>query len=407
MLDLFGSGLLSLVAFLAVISFVVVIHELGHYAAGRVFGVHAEAFSLGFGPRLIGWKDHSGTDWRLSAFPVGGFVMFRGDANAASVPKREALEQLRAQTADADTILHFKPVWQRAIITAAGPAVNFLLAIAIFTVVGFSQGDYADEFEISAVAPGSAAEQAGLQPGDQITALDGRQIVNFNDVVQYVSVRAGQEIEISVDRGGVPVTLNATPQRTLRNDGLGGERPMGMLGVEARQVADRERICCSLWQAPIYGVATTWEITAMTGDYLLRLVTGRASLDMVNGPLGIATTAGQVANAAAAAPEPGVAGGETGIEPAAPSFFERFGRVFMSLLAFAGLLSVAIGLMNLLPIPLLDGGHLVYYAYEAIAQKPPSVAVQEFAYRAGFLLLIGVLVVATWNDLSYLRGLFT
>lgn len=407
MLDLFGSGLLSLAAFIVVISFVVVIHELGHYCAGRYFGVHAEAFSLGFGPRLIGWRDRSGTDWRVSAFPVGGFVMFRGDANAASVPNREALEALRAETPDADKILHFKPVWQRAIITAAGPAVNFLLAIAIFTVVGLSQGDYSDEFEISGVIAGSAAEAAGIQAGDQITALDGRQVVNFNDVVQYVSVRADQEIEISLDRGGVPVSVSVTPRRTLRDDGLGGERPMGTLGVEARPVADRERICCSLWQAPLYGIAMTWEITAMTGDYLLRLVTGRASLDMVNGPLGIATTAGQVANAAAAAPQAGLDRGETASPAALPSLLERLGRVVLSLLAFAGLLSVAIGLMNLLPIPLLDGGHLVYYAYEAIAQKPPSVAVQEVAYRAGFLLLIGVLVVATWNDLSYLRGLFT
>lgn len=401
MIDLLGSGVLSLTAFVAVISFVVVIHELGHYWAGRRFGVHAEAFSIGFGPTLLSRRDGRGTQWRVAALPLGGYVRFRGDENAASAPDRETLKQLRESRADADTVLHFKPVWQRAIIVAAGPAANFLLAIVLFAALGMMRGEEIVQPLVGEVIEGSPAQAAGFQSGDLIVMMDGRRVDSFYDVMQHVSIRAGSPVSFTLDRNGDRIELAAIPQRQVRPDGLGGERALGFLGVALSAEAEETRVCCSLLQAPGHGVARTWEMTSMIADYMARLVTGRASLEHVNGPLGIATTAGQVANAAAS-------GGASvsGSQEAGPPLVARIGTVVISLLAFSALLSVALGLMNLLPIPVLDGGHLVYYAYEAVTKHPPSAALQDAAFRVGFGLLIGVMIVATWNDLSYLRGLF-
>ena len=401
MFDLVSSGLITVVAFVAVISFVVVIHELGHYWAGRAFGVHAEAFSIGFGSELFSWRDRLGTRWRIAAMPLGGYVRFRGDENAASAPDRETLEKLRAERDDADTVLHFKPLWQRAVVVAAGPAANFVLAVVLFAVIGALRGEVAVQPLIGQVVEGAPAAEAGFQAGDEILTMDGRRVDSFFEVMQHVSVRAGNPVDFTVARDGQTVSLSATPERRMRPDGLGGERALGFLGVGLSADAERTRTCCNLVQAPIHGVERTYETAAMIADYMARLVTGRASLEHVNGPLGIATTAGQVANAAASG------GAASGAEAGqGPGLGERAGAVIISLLAFSALLSVALGLMNLAPIPVLDGGHLVYYAYEAVAQRPPSAALQEAAFRAGFLLLIGVLLVATWNDLSYLRGLF-
>lgn len=402
MIDLLGSGLLSVAAFLAVISFVVVIHELGHYWAGRVFGVHAEAFSIGFGSTLVSWTDRLGTQWRISALPLGGFVRFRGDENAASAPDRETLKRLREERTDADTVLHFKPVWQRAIIVAAGPVANFILAAVLFAVIGAVRGERWIEPVIGEVQSGSAAQEAGLLEGDRILMLDGRPVTNYLQVGAYGAVRAGVPVEFTIERNQRRMTITVTPERQVRDDGLGGQRALGTFGFFGSEDAERGWRRVEVWQAPIHGVERTFEIAGTIASYMARLVTGRASLEHVNGPLGIATTAGQVANAAASGGSASAAG-----DGEAPSALERAGRVAISLLAFSALLSVALGLMNLLPIPVLDGGHLVYYAYEAVTQHPPSAALQDAAFRVGFMLLIGVMIVATWNDLSYLRALFS
>ncbi|KAA5801588.1 site-2 protease family protein [Alkalicaulis satelles] len=394
MTELFGAGLLSVAAFVAVISFVVVIHELGHMWAGRMFGVHAEVFSVGFGPTLATWRDRQGTLWRIAALPLGGYVRFRGDENAASAPDHQALEQLRAGRADADSVFHFKPVWQRAIIVAAGPLANFLLAIVVFAALGMARGEFITPPVIGQVQAGSPAEIAGFEPGDRVVAINGRTARSFTDISQAVIVRTGQDIRFDVERGDEIVRLNATPRREIRADGLGGERAMGFLGVSS-QTGRPEQVRYSLLEAPGYGVRRTWETVSMIGDYMVRLVTGRASFEMINGPIGIATTAGQVANVSVAAPAQD-----------SPPAHERVWRMVLSLAALSAVISVALGLMNLLPIPVLDGGHLVYYAYEAVTRRAPSLAVQEIGFRIGVGLVLTLLVVATWNDLNYLRGLF-
>lgn len=396
MMDIIGSGALSFFAFVFVISLVVVIHELGHYGAGRFFGVHAETFSIGFGPTLAAWRARSGTIWRIAALPLGGYVKFRGDLNPASIPDTD----IDRSDPQADTIMHLKPVWQRAIIVAAGPIANFVLAALIFTVLGLARGEFTYTAVVTGVIPGAAAEEAGFEIGDQILALDGQPAEDGLDVVAYVATRAGQAIEVEVLREGRVETLTATPRRTLVEDRFGGERPMGRLGIEVSTAGTGEQVCCTLLQAPLYGVGETVETTSMIVSFIGRLVTGNASVELMNGPLGIATIAGQVANVAVEAPE-------TTADQRAPSVMDRLARLILSLLTLAALLSVTLGLMNLLPIPVLDGGHLVYYAYEAVTQRPPSPAVQQAGYGVGLVLIVGMMVVATWNDLSYLRGLFS
>lgn len=397
MTDLLGSGLLSVIAFFAVISLVVVIHELGHFAAGRLFGVHVEAFSIGFGPTLASWRDRTGTVWRFAALPLGGYVRFLGDANAASAPDHETLERLREEREDADKVYHFKPVWQRALIVAAGPAANFVLAVLLFAIVGMVRGDVVIEPRIGVVQADSPAELAGFQPGDLVRSIDGRQIAGFSDISQAVMTRANTSMRFIVERDGQEVIIMATPRREMRPDGLGGTRAFGFLGVglaeDARQLQQR----FGPLEALGHGVARTADVTRTIVDYLFRLVTFRASIEHINGPLGIATTAGQIANIAVAAPD---------TDAASYDIAAALTRLMTSLLLLAGLLSVAVGLMNLLPIPVLDGGHLVYYAYEAVAKRPPSPGVQSLGFRAGLALILCLLVVATWNDLSYLVGRF-
>jgi regulator of sigma E protease len=396
MLDWLGSGTLSIFAFILVMGFVVIIHELGHYWAGRMCGVHADAFSMGFGPTLFSRTDKLGTVWKVSALPLGGFVQFRGDANAASAPDYETLEQLRSEHSDPDSVLHFKPVWQRAFIVAAGPLANFLLAIVLFSILGVMNGERVIEPRIGVVEEGSAAAQGGFQPGDLVTEINGSQISNFNSIREYVATRANQPIRFTVERDGAPVELSVTPDRTLRPDGLGGERAVGFMGVGVSQDAQVQVVRPALWEAPIYGVTRTVDTTGTIISYLSRLVTGRASTEHINGPVGIATTAGQLANLAVSD------GGAT----QSIGLLTRLERLFVVMLALSALLSVGLGLMNLLPIPVLDGGHLVYYAYEAIAKRPPSPSVQEMGFRLGLGLILAMFLVATWNDLSYLRGQF-
>lgn len=398
MTDILGSGLLSIAAFVAVISFVVVIHELGHYWAGRVFGVHAEAFSIDFGPTLFSWTDKRGTIWRIAGLPLGGYVRFLGDANAASAPDHATLERLRAEREDADQVYHFKPVWQRAVIVAAGPAANFVLAVVLFAIIGMARGEVILEPRIGQVVAESPAEEAGFEPGDVLLTIDGQRVRTFTDLSQAVMTRAGTPMRFIVDRGGEEVFLMATPRREMRPDGLGGTRAFGFLGVGLAEDAELIQRRFGPVEAVGHGVSRTADVTVTIVDYLGRLVTFRASLEHINGPLGIATTAGQIANTAVAAPA---------ADPTSHDLASAASRLATSLLLLAALLSVAIGLMNLLPIPVLDGGHLVYYAYEAVAKRPPSPGVQAMGFRAGLVLILGLLVVATWNDLSYLVGLFS
>lgn len=389
MIDFLSSGVITIMAFVIVISIVVVIHELGHYYAGRIFGIHAEAFSLGFGPTLFAVKDRRGTVWRIAALPLGGYVKFMGDAGAASEPDQEKLAAMRARLGeDADRCFHFKPVWQRAIVVVAGPLANFILAIVIFAGIAASFGERGLEPTVGEVRDGSPAQAAGFQPGDRIVAIGGSQIDQFTDIRMELMWRPGEPVIFDVERDGQMIELTAAPELQRLPDGLGGFREVAVVGfTSSGQIFERR-------YGPLesigVGLARVTGIVETTGQYIWRIITGRAPPNLLNGPVGIVTVSGQVAN---------------GTLDAAPSVGAALGGLALNLVQLAGFFSIGLGLVNLLPIPILDGGHLVYYAYEAVAGRPLSEKAQAIGFRVGLALVLGLMLVATWNDLVYLGGL--
>lgn len=389
-MSLIGSGFLTIFSFVFLISIVVVIHELGHYWAGRFCGVHAEAFSMGFGPTLVSWRDKRGTVWRVAAFPVGGYVKFLGDAGAASEPDADKLAQLRQQMGEAaDRCYHFKPIWQRAFITAAGPIANFILAIVIFSGIAMTFGSQPYQLPIvGSVVEGGAGEEAGFEVGDRIAAINGNRIDTFQDIITEVVWRPGEELRFEIVRDDAAMVIMAAPRGQREEDRFGGTRTLGRIGlgsVEGSALQDRYNPIEAVGQ----GIDRTWSVVSMTARYVSRVVTGRASAELLNGPVGIVTAAGQTAS--------------TSIE-AGDSAGESVFLLLVNLINLAAFLSVGLGLVNLLPIPILDGGHLVYYAYEAVARRPLSMQAQALGFRVGLVFVLGLMLVATWNDLNYLLG---
>ena len=387
-MSLIGSGFLTIFSFVFLISIVVVIHELGHYWAGRFCGVHAEAFSMGFGPTLFSWRDKQGTVWRIAAFPLGGYVKFLGDAGAASEPDESKLAEIRQRMGpDAAKCYHFKPIWQRAFITAAGPIANFILAIAIFATLALTLGERYLEPVVGRFTEESTARTAGFEVGDRILMINDAPIFRFRDITTEVSWRPGETLTFSVERNGEVLTLVAAPSQTIYEDGFGGERQAARLGIGP--AGPEMRRTFNPLSAVGFGAEQTWTVVSMTGRYVSYVVTGRSPPSQLNGPIGILTVAGQTAQTSI----------ESG-EDAGQSIF----LLFLNLINLAGFLSVGLGLVNLLPIPILDGGHLVYYAYEAVARRPLSMKAQAIGFRVGLALVLGMMLVATWNDLNYLLG---
>lgn len=399
MLDFLGQVVGYVVPFLLVLTLVLTIHELGHYGAARLFGVRIDRFSLGFGKALLSRTDKRGTEWRLAWLPLGGYVKFSGDLDATGVPDEAGLNALRREIVDEEgpgaerAYFHFKPVWQRAIIVAAGPVANFVLAIAIFATLALAVGEVIIvKPRIGSVEPGSPAAVAGFQPGDLIESANGRRVNEWADLAQHVMVRAGEPIRFGVDRAGTDLMLTATPSaRELTSPIDGSSIRSGYLGVgSSADPADLVRKRYNPVEALGVGVQQTVGILDTTMTYLRRIFTGRESGDQLSGPLGIARASGAVAGAAV---------------EGSGSFQDASARLALSLFTLAGLLSVGIGFLNLLPVPVLDGGHLVFYAYEAVARRPVGARVQEAGYRVGLALLVGLMLFATWNDLQKLSVL--
>jgi regulator of sigma E protease len=371
-----GSLFVTLIAFLVVLTVVVFIHEFGHFWVGRLCGVGVTAFSIGFGRELIGWTDRRGTRWKLAAIPLGGYVKFVGDLNAASVPDQEHLDGMTPEQR-AVSFPH-QNVAKRAAIVAAGPVANFILAIAIFAGFNYFNGRAVLEPQIEVVRPGSAAESAGFQPKDRVLSINGRQIDAFEDMVRLVSSSAGETLTFTVERAGQTVTLNATPNLSERDTPFGKQR-VGQLGVEAsRDPSAIKRVSYSAWGALKAGAVETWNLVDRTINFIRRLILGKESTDQLSGPIGIARASGTAFDV---------------------------GGVY-SLVSLIGFMSVSIGLINLFPIPLLDGGHLLFYAIEAVRGRPLSEKAQEIGFRIGFALVAMLMLFATWNDLVHLGTSF-
>jgi regulator of sigma E protease len=405
MLAIAHDALTWILPFLFVLTIVVTVHEFGHFLAARAFGAAVDRFSIGFGRAIAQWRDRAGTEWRIGWIPFGGYVRFAGDENVASVPDVDDLEALRRSIiahegpAAIHKYFHFKPLWQRAVIAAAGPIANFILSITLFSLLLMFVGESVMPAKITGIAPNSAAAAAGFQVGDLVLKADDRRVESFGDVREVVMMRAGVPIRFEVQRGGQTLDLVATPREGMIDDGLGGRQKGGMLGLESLPTR-AELIPRRLGpvQALSHGVYETWDVLSTTLYYLGRVVRGQVSADQLHGPLGVA----QMSHALAKA------GAEGGRSPG-----EQIGGSLIALLYMVAFYSVGIGFMNLLPIPVLDGGHLLFYAYEAVARRPVGAAVQTASYRVGLALLLGLMLFATTNDLQrsgvlhFLGGLFS
>ena len=364
-----------LLPFLFVLTVVVFFHELGHFWVARRCGVKIDAFSVGFGPELFGWTDRHGTRWRLAAIPLGGYVRFHGDDSAASTPDLKALERMGAE--ERRSSFFHKPVGQRAAVVAAGPIANFILAIVIFASMFALFGKQVTPPRVDAVQAGSAAEAAGFKGGDLVLTIDGKAVESFGDMQRIVGASPGQRLAVIVERGGAQVALTATPQLREMKDNFGNVMRIGVLGISrspnASEVVTQRY---GPLEAVQMGFAETWFVVERTMTYVGRIIVGRESADQLGGPIRIAQVSGQVASIG-----------------------------FVALLHLTAVLSISIGLLNLFPVPLLDGGHLLFYGIEALRGRPLSDRAQELGFRIGLALVVMLMIVATWNDLLHLMAL--
>ena len=405
MLAFVHTAVTYIVPFLLVLTLVVTIHELGHFWVAKACGVAIDRFAIGFGKAIVSWRDRSGVEWQIGWLPLGGYVKFSGDENAASVPDQEDLNDLRKQivahegSAAVQKYFHFKPLWQRALIVVAGPMANFLLAIVLFAILLGTLGERVSPARVDMIQPGQPAALAGFQIGDQIKVADGRRIRSFADLQQIIMLRAGEPVRFVVDRGGSEVILTATPARRDMVDPMGTKHSVGVLGFGyVQKPSDQTWTRYGPIEAVVLGAERTWSVLDTTVFYLGRVITGKESAAQLGGPIGIARASGAVAQAGA---------------QGAPDFGMQILGSLVALMGLAAVLSVGIGFMNLLPVPILDGGHLLFYAYEAIARHPVNARVQAVGYRIGLALLLSLMVFATWNDLQqlqlfqFLGGLFS
>jgi len=366
-MELASPGIIyTIIMFLLLLTVLVAVHEWGHFAVARYFGVKVDVFSIGFGRELFGWTDSKGTRWKLSMIPLGGYVKFHGDAGESSNADNEAI----AAMSDEERAYTFqcKPVHQRAAIAAAGPLVNFIFAILVFSGLYMSLGEPYSPSVISAVAEGSAAEQAGILPGDRIVEINGQEVSRFDDLQSAVRLYTSGSIALSVERDGRIQHLDLVPRKMIMTDRFGNSYDVYRIGVSSGPVEmDDLGVVASIARA----VERTGELTKMMLVTTGQVISGVRSVDEMGGPIRIAQFSGQQA---------------------------ALGLV--SFISFMALISINLGLVNLFPIPMLDGGHLLFYAMEAIKGSPVSEKVQEFSYLAGMALVLGLMVFLTWNDLS-------
>jgi regulator of sigma E protease len=357
-----------LLPFIAALTIIVFIHELGHFLVARWCGVAVEVFSIGFGREIFGWNDRHGTRWKVCWLPLGGYVKFEGDANPTSLPQASP----EAGTIRTAGNFHGKPVWKRAAVVAAGPIANFLLSIVIFASVFAFVGMPMNEPRVGTVQPGSAAEKAGITSGDLIAAIDGVKIESFGDIVKSVSFRGGELLNVTIDRNGTPIVLNIVVGTVEEPDGFGGTSRRGLLGISPpKETVATPLRRLSITDAVSQGTSETWRIVSVTFKYLGKLVRGQENSKQIGGPVSIAKMAGD----------------------AASSGVIRFA-------IFIAFLSTSVGLINLFPIPMLDGGHLVYYAIETVSGKPLGKQAQEWGFRVGLSLVAMLMAFGFWNDLT-------
>jgi regulator of sigma E protease len=371
----FGSDILRyLVPFVLVLSIVVFFHELGHFLVARLSGVRVLVFSIGFGPEIAGFYDRYGTRWKIAPIPLGGYVKFFGDETVASTPDKA--HALAMDAAEREQSLIFQPLIKRAAIVAAGPIANFILAIIIFSGIFMLFGMQTLSPRVDQVQPSSPAAAAGFKPGDMVLSIDGEKIDSFADMQRIVSNSAGDRLNIAVERDGKQITLQATPQLQDQKDIFGNVNHTSMLGImRSPAPGDVKYQPVSPPRAVLLGLQETWFVIDTTLTYVGRVIIGREAANQLGGPIRIAQMSGQVASVS-----------------------------FIALVHLAAVLSVSIGLLNLFPIPLLDGGHLLFYSIEALRGRPLSERAQEVGFRIGFAIVLMLMIFATFNDIVHLAA---
>jgi regulator of sigma E protease len=365
----------NIIPFLFVLTVVVFFHEFGHFIVARWCGVAVKTFSIGFGPEIVGFNDRKGTRWRISLIPLGGYVRFLGDENEASATDRAALQAMDPE--DRARSFAGKGVAARAAIVAAGPIANFILAIVIFTAIFSIYGRESMTARVDTIVAGSVAEKAGFQVGDVIVSIDGSKIDDFSDLQRAVAFNGGAPMAIVVHRGSADVALTATPEMKEVTDQFGNKQRVAQLGVgRSPSAGDVVTERFSVPAAGVLAVKETWFVTERTLAYLVGVAAGRESADQLGGPIRVAEVSAQVATIG-----------------------------FAALVNLAAILSISIGLINLFPIPMLDGGHLVYFSLEALRGKPLSERIQDIGLRIGLVAVLMLMIFATWNDIIHLSSL--
>ena len=368
----------NVIIFLLVLTLVVFIHELGHFLVARWCGVAVKAFSIGFGPEIVGFNDRYGTRWRVAWIPLGGYVKFLDDENAASKPSAAAIERMTPE--ERRSSFHAKPLWQRAAVVAAGPIANFLLAIALYTGLNAAVGIRIMPAFVEKVVDGAPAAKAGFAAGDKIIAIDDEAIESFDDLQRIVAPNAGRELRFSILRGSEKLTLNVTPSMDEQRDIFGRTFKRGLIGIQRTNAPDKIQILnVGPIEALTRAVRETWSNITATVTGLRDILTRRQSAEQMGGPILMAEVTAKVAQA--------------GIEP---------------LTRLIALFSANIGFLNLLPIPILDGGHLLFYGIEALRRKPLGERAQQFGFQVGLAIIAGLMMFVFYNDLAIkLRQFFS
>lgn len=369
-----GTGLFTLVAFLFVLSIVVVVHEMGHFLVARWCGVKVDSFAMGFGREIFGWNDSKGTRWRINWMPLGGYVKFMDDANGASMPSADMIANMTPEQRAVS--FHAKPLWKRALVIFAGPFANFLLAIALLASLFMIWGVRTFPARVEEVVADSPAARAGLRGGDLIVNVNGTKIASFTDLLRIVSVNPDQELSVTYERNEKLSTVRITPERKEESDGLGGKIQVGRLGIKSSNTPTSGTFRrYGPIEATVLGAKESVFIVTSSLSALGKMMSGRENANQLGGPLKIAAVAGKAASVG-----------------------------FDSLLNVAALVSVSVGLFNLFPIPPLDGGHLMFYAAEAIRGRPLSDNAKEVGFRMGFALILMLVMLVMWNDRLVVKG---
>ena len=357
------SILLTLAAFVALLAPLIFLHEMGHYLVGRWCGIKADVFSIGFGREVAGWTDRRGTRWKIGWMPLGGYVQFAGDGDAMSAPHEAGAGEPEGSFAAAR-------LWKRALTVAAGPAANFIIAIIILAGFALAYGRVATPPVAASVIAGTPAASAGILAGDRILRLDGGTMEVFQDIPMAVMHRPGQNIAVDIERGGRVMTVDLRPQLVSETDQWGNKMERAIIGIFPPAPV---RADVSLAEAPLVGAKLAWELTRQMAEVVGQLFTGQRSVKDLGGPIKIAQASGEQASLG-----------------------------FAPFLFFAALISLNLGFVNLLPMPMLDGGHLLFQAIEAVRRRPVNVETQQWAFRLGFMAMILLMLIVTFNDLGSL-----